>query len=142
MTVNRWATHHLAMSENVTLSERVAEVIRAMLWQRRMSGRQLAAELKVSQSWMSTRLAGTTPIDLNDLERIAGILDIEVWDLIPQREGKLIAVGGAARPQRAESKPWNLGAPNRPRPKGPRSRNTPSAVNRRTGRVSPALAAA
>lgn len=141
MTVNRWATHHLAMSENVTLSERVAEVIRAMLWQRRMSGRQLAAELKVSQSWMSTRLAGTTPIDLNDLERIAGILDIEVWDLIPQREGRLITVGAARPTTRRDLTTAHSPLAKRPGPNGPRDRST-SIPNARTGRIRANLIAA
>ena len=130
------------MSDNATLSERVAEVIRVILWQRRMSGRQLAAQLGVSQSWMSTRLAGTTPIDLNDLERIAEIFDIDVMDLIPQREGKLIAVGGATRSLAGKVNPVIRTLPKRPGPNGPRNRNVTALGNTRTGRVRTALAAA
>src|SRR4030095_8671617 len=65
------------------LSEQVAEEIRVMMTRRRMSGAQLARQLGVSQMWVSDRLRGATPIDLNDLERIAGVLDVAVADLLP-----------------------------------------------------------
>jgi transcriptional regulator with XRE-family HTH domain len=88
------------MSDTYTLSERVAEEIRAALARRRMSGRQLAAALGVSQTWMSTRLNGVTPIDLNDLERIAGVINVEVSDLLPpSRDGRTVVVAGDARRQ-------------------------------------------
>lgn len=69
-----------------TLSPRVAEEIRALLARRRISGRQLASALNVSPSWVSYRLTGTQPIDLDDLERIADYLEVEVTDLIPARQ--------------------------------------------------------
>jgi len=67
-----------------TLSERVAEEVRAMLARRRVSGRKLADQLGVSPSWVSYRLTGAQPIDLNDLERIASALNVEVIDLLPR----------------------------------------------------------
>jgi transcriptional regulator with XRE-family HTH domain len=80
------------MSENVIvptagggdLSRRVAEEIRAMMARRRISGRELARKLGVSQSWVSYRLTGIQPIDLNDLQRIAEALDVTVLDLLPR----------------------------------------------------------
>lgn len=66
-----------------TLSEQAAEELRALLARRRMSGRDLAKLLSVSPSWVSYRLTGTTEIGLNDLQRIATALEVEVSSLLP-----------------------------------------------------------
>lgn len=66
-----------------TLSDHVAEELRALLARRRMSGRDLAKRLGTSPSWVSYRLTGTTEIGLTDLERIAAELGVEVADLLP-----------------------------------------------------------
>lgn len=50
---------------------------------KRVSGRRLAELLNVSPSWVSYRITGVTPIDLNDLERIAAVLEVAVADLLP-----------------------------------------------------------
>jgi DNA-binding Xre family transcriptional regulator len=71
------------MSQAVTLSDRVAEEIRALLARRRISGRQLAESTGMSQSAVSARLTGVTAIDLDDLERIATALDVEITALLP-----------------------------------------------------------
>lgn len=57
-----------------------------MLGRRRMSGRELARQLDVSASWVSYRLTGQQPIDLNDLDRIASTLGVTVADLLPRRD--------------------------------------------------------
>ena len=89
-----------SMTDTYSLSERVAEEIRALLARRRMSGRQLAAALGVSQTWMSSRLSGSTPIDLNDLERIAQVLSIDASNLMPlSAEGRTVVVAGEPRRQ-------------------------------------------
>lgn len=86
------------MADNQALSARVAEEIRVLLTRRRMSGRKLAEALGVSQSAMSARLTGVTPIDLNDLEKIAAILNVEVLDLLPRGvEGRTVVVSGEPR---------------------------------------------
>src|SRR6266536_466589 len=54
-----------------SLSERVAEEIRVVLARRRIRQSQLARKLGVSEQWISVRLLGKQPIDLDDLERIA-----------------------------------------------------------------------
>lgn len=66
------------------MTGRVAEEIRALLARRRMSGRELARHLGVSPSWVSYRLTGTQPIDLNDLDTIARVLQVEIVDLLPR----------------------------------------------------------
>jgi transcriptional regulator with XRE-family HTH domain len=71
------------MDSDDTLSERVAEEIRAMLGRKRVTGREVARRLKVSSPWISQRLTGHTEISLNDLERIAAALDVEVAELLP-----------------------------------------------------------
>jgi transcriptional regulator with XRE-family HTH domain len=71
------------MAIDESLSERVADEIRAMLGRKRTSGRELARKLGVSQAWVSYRLTGHQEIGLNDLERIAAALDVEVADLLP-----------------------------------------------------------
>jgi transcriptional regulator with XRE-family HTH domain len=66
------------------LSEKVAEEIRALMARRMISGRQLATLLGVSPSWVSYRLTGMQPIDLNDLAMIAHALGARVLDLLPR----------------------------------------------------------
>jgi len=65
-----------------TLSERVAEEIRVALTRRRMSAAALARQLGVSQTYVWRRLEGQTAFDLDDLEKIAGILEVPVVELL------------------------------------------------------------
>jgi DNA-binding transcriptional regulator YdaS (Cro superfamily) len=76
------------MDSGDTLSERVAEEIRALLARRRVTGRELARRLSVSSPWVSQRLTGHTEIGVNDLERIATALDVEITALLPTRINK------------------------------------------------------
>lgn len=55
-----------------------------MLVRRRMSGRELARKLHVSPGWVSYRLTGVQPIDLNDLQKMADVLGVEPADLLPK----------------------------------------------------------
>lgn len=57
-----------------------------MMARRRITGQQLARTLGVSNAWVSYRLNGKQAIDLNDLERIAAVLEVDVQDLLPDRE--------------------------------------------------------
>jgi len=72
-----------ASERAATLSQMIAEEIRALMARRRMSGRQLAGKLGVSPSWVSYRLTGAQPIDVNDLSGIAKALGVGVHDLLP-----------------------------------------------------------
>lgn len=67
-----------------TLSELVAEEIRALMGRRRMTQAQLARGIGKTEMWVSLRLRGRQPIDLNDLALIAGALDAKIPDLLPQ----------------------------------------------------------
>lgn len=53
---------------------------------RKMTGARLAKQLDVSAAWISYRLTGAQPIDLNDLQRIAEALQVGVIDLLPRAE--------------------------------------------------------
>ena len=65
-----------------TLSSRVAEEIRVLMLRRRMAGRELARQLRVSPTWVSVRLTGQQEIGLNDLSEIASALGVEPLDLV------------------------------------------------------------
>lgn len=73
------------MDSNYSLSESVAEEIRAALARKRVTGRELARRLQVSSPWVSQRLTGATEIGLNDLQRIANAIDVDLYDLLPAR---------------------------------------------------------
>lgn len=98
------------------LSAAVAEEIRALMARRRMSARQLAATMRVSHAYVSYRLAGKKPINLDDLDRIAAILGVAVADLLPADTKRPIPgrgdiVGGAERTRRnqPDSPPGTVG---------------------------------
>lgn len=102
---------------------------------RRMSGRKLAAALGVSQTYVSTRLTGATPMDLIDLERFASALDVEVADLLPPakvREGRLITTASPQAERAHTSNDRSSRATGRPTLGG---RPTPTAPDLSTLRV-------
>ena len=69
-----------------SLTIRVAEEVRALMARRRMTGAEMARRLNVSQMWISYRLNGRQPIDLDDLEKIARILGVQPLDLLRSAE--------------------------------------------------------
>jgi transcriptional regulator with XRE-family HTH domain len=64
------------------LSEEVRAHLARLLEQRGMSGRQLARETGIPQPSLSRKLRGAAPLDVDDLEAIAGALGIPVADLV------------------------------------------------------------
>ncbi len=58
------------------LSARVAAEIRAEMGRQRRSGRSLAAELGWGQMYLSRRLSGRAPFNLDDVEAIAKRLEV------------------------------------------------------------------
>lgn len=127
--------------QRTKLSAYVGKEIRKLLIDLDLKQGDLAARIGENEMWVSRRLRGVQEIGLNDLERIADGLNVEVADLLPKREGKLIAVGGTSGATRRESKPWNFLMSKRPGPSGPPSRTAAAVSTERTGRVSAALAA-
>lgn len=112
----------------IGLSASVGKEIRKLLIDLDMKQLELATRLGENEMWISRRLRGSQPIDLNDLERIARALDVEVADLMPKREGRVVTHIGAPRVQTTVPK---IGLPKRPHTFGPPSRNTPALSTRR-----------
>lgn len=106
-----------------SLKDLVSEEIRAMMGRRRMSANALARALDKSDMYVSRRLRGATPFDVDDLELIAQVLDVQVTDLLPARRTRshVTAENHASRPSsRTDSR----------RPRDGRTSNIPSAVRR------------
>lgn len=80
-----------------TFSAHVAAEIKA--WMGRLDVRQteLARRLGQNDTWLSTRLRGSTPIDLNELQRIADALEVKIVDLLPREsDGHTLRYDGPA----------------------------------------------
>jgi len=72
-------------TRTVRLSDQVAEEIRVLLVRRRRSASDLARQIGMTQPYLSRRLTGEVALDLDDLQRIAGALEVDVRDLLPAR---------------------------------------------------------
>lgn len=57
-----------------------------MLGRKRISQAELARKLGVSGTWVSYRLAGKQPIDLDDLQRMADVLEVTAMSLLTTRQ--------------------------------------------------------
>lgn len=63
-------------------SERIASNVRAEMARRRITQTEIAKKAGIPQSGLSRRLVGSTPFTVNEIERIAEVLDIQVNELI------------------------------------------------------------
>lgn len=79
-------TYDPAMTTPTRLQRQVAEEVRALIARRRTSARQVAFALGWTEVYMSRRLNSRTPFDLNDLESIAGVLEVQIGALFGMRE--------------------------------------------------------
>ena len=68
------------------LADLVIEEIRVEMARQRLNQSDLARLLTEGQPWVSRRLSGATPMTLDDLERIARALRIDVEDVVRSRE--------------------------------------------------------
>lgn len=127
-----------------SLRNGVAEEVRALLARKRMTGDKLAAAIDRSPMYVSRRLRGEVPFDLDDLERIAAALDVIVLRLLPrealQPQGSASEVTTRYRPaaERPTPEPSVRTAParaaqpkRRPRAATSPGRATPKADTRR-----------
>ncbi|WP_427422716.1 helix-turn-helix domain-containing protein, partial [Lysinibacillus fusiformis] len=121
MTVN-------VSGSTTTLSAQVAEEIRALLARKRRSGRWLATEIGENQTWVSSRLTGATPIGLNDLQKIAAALEIDVVELIQRaRTGAVVNTSAGT----GQTTGPNVEQPKRPMLTGQSKRTMPPPSSRR-----------
>lgn len=71
------------MDDTAKPNQRVASEIRAWIGRRQTTGRKIAAKIGKSQTWVSTRTRGETPITIDDLHLFAEALEVEVASLLP-----------------------------------------------------------
>lgn len=71
------------MSADQTWNAYAAGEVRAILARNRLTARDLAERMGVKRMWVQYRLAETTPMQLDDLQRIAVALEVEVTALLP-----------------------------------------------------------
>lgn len=69
------------------LRARVAEEVRALMARRRINGVQLSKEIGRSNMYLSRRLNGSTPFDVDDLEALARIFGVPVTTLFGLNTG-------------------------------------------------------
>jgi len=113
---------------------------------RRMNQAQLARSLKVSPMWVSYRLNGQQPIDLNDLERIADVLRVSVIQLLPAEISRINARSHAmaeqAMPDATRATDERRRAPDRPKGRPVNEATRPASgdqsTRRRPSRIRPA----
>ncbi len=106
-----------------SLTQRVAAQIRAVMAYNQIRQSHLARTMGVTEQWLSVRLRGVQPIDLNDLERIAKALGVEVSSLIPKSGSSPITV-------------YPRNAPTRPADRRPRLRLASRRRSHQPGRIS------
>ena len=129
------------MSDQITMRERVAEEVRSLLARRRMSASELARQLETTQRYMSRRLTGETAFDVDDLDRIATVLGVQVTDLLPRRsEGELVTVAGSRVDAGRRTNDRSVVAADRPHLVGHTNRSHPADATRRPARTHPAHA--
>lgn len=61
----------------------VAAEVRAHLARHRITGRDLAVRLNCSQPWIARRLNATVAFDVDDLYRVAQVLNVRPAQLLP-----------------------------------------------------------
>jgi transcriptional regulator with XRE-family HTH domain len=66
----------------VYLSSAVAGVVRSLLDERGWSGRQLARQTGINQASVARKLREESPFDLDDLQRVAQALSVDLLDLM------------------------------------------------------------
>lgn len=64
------------------VARRVAEKVRAEVRRKGLTQCYLAQQLGTSQPFISRRLSGRVPFDVDDLAKIAELLDIPITELI------------------------------------------------------------
>jgi transcriptional regulator with XRE-family HTH domain len=70
------------------IKQRVASEVRANMARQRISGSEMARRIGVSQPYLHRRISGEIPFDIDDLARVAEVLNVRIADLLPrdQRE--------------------------------------------------------
>jgi transcriptional regulator with XRE-family HTH domain len=95
-----------------TLTQLVAMEIRVAMTRSDVRQSELARRIGKTEQWLSVRLRGKQPIDLNDLALIGDGLGIGIYDLLPARE--TVAASAASGTNRDFTPVSRLQAPEPP----------------------------
>lgn len=69
-----------------TVRDHVAGVLRAEMARRKLTQREMGARCGRSHQWVTDRLNGKTPCNVDDLELLASVLGIPVAQFLPAPE--------------------------------------------------------
>jgi transcriptional regulator with XRE-family HTH domain len=117
-----------------TLTEMVAKRIRVTMVEQDVRNQaELSRRIGKNEQWVSVRLRGLQPIDLNDLALIAKGLNVGVHDLLPSPEETATASVSVWNPHMAERSPITR-TPSHHRPSGREDSRRPGTI-RRTARL-------
>ncbi len=120
-----------------TLTQLVATEIKVQMARADVRQSQLARKIGKTEQWLSVRLRGRQPIDINDLHLIAKGLDVGVHDLLPPPEEAADAASFTGRYRLRDDRP-TLAHPSRPaRPRDNRPAGHPSTPVVRRSRMLP-----
>lgn len=72
----------------MTANDRLRQNLRELMEWRRLTQAELAEALGVSQPWVSKRLSGVTPFQIEDLDRLARLFDLTVAQLLQDGYGQ------------------------------------------------------
>lgn len=98
-----------------TLTQLVATEIKVQMARADVRQSQLARKIGKNEQWLSVRLRGRQPFDVNDLLLIARALDVGVHDLLPPPEAAILANIG----QYLSQADGTISPPRRPRDNRP-----------------------
>jgi transcriptional regulator with XRE-family HTH domain len=73
----------------LTANERVIATVNALMEWRRMTQAELAEKLGQSQPWLSKRLTGRTPFQIEDLDLIGAFFGLSPAELLQDGHGNL-----------------------------------------------------
>lgn len=126
------------------LNASVAGEIRAWMGRRGVRQSQLARMLGENEQWLSTRLRGATPLNLNDLGRIAQALSVNVVDFLPHREREVTTpyvapsmIPAPRNPMKGLGQPERTGRTGRPMVNDPLSQAAQRSGARRDRQLQP-----
>lgn len=79
---------YLEVDGERSLTDRVAEEVRALMARKRISQVRLAMATGLTQAAISRRITGQVAFDLQDLERISPVLDVTPVQLLGMSESR------------------------------------------------------
>jgi len=112
-----------------TLTQLVATEIRVQMARADVRQSQLAREINKTEQWLSVRLRGRQPIDVNDLALIAKALGVGVHDLLPAPDVAARATTRGLTEQYSQVPVQSPVHTGRPRDNRPPSRPRPVPAN-------------